>query len=84
MHIRERGPHPAQNLLETLETGALAGERDLLDHVIPEVPVSGIDPPLVQDLLNKSANNTADLVHRNDGLLPVGGINAPSLAAPVG
>jgi len=64
VHIRERGPHPSQDILETLETGTLAGEGDVLDHVIPDKPVGGIDPPLVQDLLNKLANNTADLVHR--------------------
>ena len=73
--IGERGSHTAQNILHSFEPWALAGEGNLLDHVLPNELFGRADFPLIDDLRRRSAGRSRNCL---------ASITSPVLSSRVG
>ena len=64
IHVRKRRSQSAQDILQPRDSRTLAGQGNLLHHIIPEKFPGGINLALVKNLFDKTTNNGAVVFHK--------------------
>jgi hypothetical protein len=70
VHVRKRGPHAAQDILQSFQAWTLAGKWNLLHHVLRKELPGGVEVPLVQNFLNEVSDDAVIILHKVVMLLP--------------
>jgi len=56
MQVWKRRPHPSQYILQSIQAGALAWERNLLHHILPDELRDGVNFPEVDAFFDEAAD----------------------------